>query len=512
MNIVKQSLILCIGVLLALIGLQGIQSMWQVNRLSNATEDIGNRTRLAAESRDLLSSFATASGQLKSAIAFVDASSAEDNRKQFAAKAAALTKDAEKVHALAGSDTRAAADEVASAIQQWTGMATKHLSADGETQLPSYQALDDAQARVQQGIAAMVQRSEEAVRSTLALSHDRARATLIWTAVELVVAVGLGIALGWLALRSLRQQLGGDASEVAAVATAVAAGDLMMKIRTEGLREDSVMAATARMQRSLTETVGRVRNISETLLDGADEIVAGNHDLSARTEQQASALERTASTMEQLGATVRHNADNAREANTLTHSASQVAEKGGAIIERVVATMQGITASSKKIADITGVIDGIAFQTNILALNAAVEAARAGEQGKGFAVVASEVRSLAQRSAEAAKEIKALIGASVDQVESGAVLVGEAGTTMQEIVGAVQRVSSIMHEISNASDEQRTGVMQVGEVVHELDRATQQNAALAEQRAAAAESLRGRAVQLVDAVSVFRLQPASTQT
>jgi methyl-accepting chemotaxis protein len=259
--------------------------------------------------------------------------------------------------------------------------------------------------------------------------------------------------------------------------------------------------AFARMDSAL----GEVRRSSASIETASAEIATGNQDLSSRTEQQASALEQTAASMEQLGSTVRQNADNARQANQLAMGASTVATKGGQVVGQVVETMKGINDSSKKIADIIGVIDSIAFQTNILALNAAVEAARAGEQGRGFAVVASEVRTLAQRSAEAAKEIKGLIGTSVERVEQGTALVDQAGETMAEIVTAIQRVTDIMGEISSASTEQSAGVAQVGQAVTQMDRATQQNAALVEQSAAAAESLKDQARQLVQVVSLFKL-------
>jgi methyl-accepting chemotaxis protein len=244
---------------------------------------------------------------------------------------------------------------------------------------------------------------------------------------------------------------------------------------------------------------------SENVATASAQIAQGNQDLSGRTEQQASALQQTAATMDELGSTVRNNADNAAQANQLALGASSVAVKGGAVVGQVVETMKGINDSSRKIADIIGVIDGIAFQTNILALNAAVEAARAGEQGRGFAVVASEVRSLAQRSADAARQIKTLITASVERVDQGTALVGQAGKTMDEIVGAIQRVSDIVGEISSASAEQSSGVAQVGQAITQMDQTTQQNAALVEESASAAMSLQQQAQQLVQAVAVFRL-------
>jgi methyl-accepting chemotaxis protein len=259
------------------------------------------------------------------------------------------------------------------------------------------------------------------------------------------------------------------------------------------------------MNDSLARFVGLVRNSSDSIATGSAEIATGNQDLSQRTEEQASNLQQTAASMEQMGATVKNNAETAQQANSLANRASAAAAKGGEVVGAVVATMQDIANSSKKIVDIIGVIDGIAFQTNILALNAAVEAARAGEQGRGFAVVASEVRSLAGRSADAAKEIKSLIGASVEKVEVGARQVNEAGASMVEIVAQVQRVTELIAEISSATAEQSTGIGQVGEAVTQLDQVTQQNAALVEESAAAAESLKHQAAALAQVVSVFKL-------
>ncbi len=327
--------------------------------------------------------------------------------------------------------------------------------------------------------------------------------TTLHTLLALVVAtiVGLGLFSASVA-RALQRRVA--ASQ--AVAERVRDGNLTQAVHDDARDEFSpLLAALAQMQSSLARLVTDVRRNSDSVATASEQIAQGNHDLSERTERQASALQQTASTMDELGATVRNNADNARQANQLAGGASEVAQRGGDVVGRVVQTMQGIDASSKKIAEIIGVIDGIAFQTNILALNAAVEAARAGEQGRGFSVVAGEVRTLAQRSAEAAREIKALIGGSVEQVERGSSLVGEAGRTMGEIVAAIRRVSDIVAEISAASQEQASGVGQVGEAVTQMDQATQQNAALVEESAAATESLRQQSQQLVVAVSAFRL-------
>ncbi len=290
------------------------------------------------------------------------------------------------------------------------------------------------------------------------------------------------------------------------LAKGVADGDLSQQIVAKGGDEMGLLLhALASMQSSLSRVVTTVRSGSEGVATASAEIAQGNNDMSARTESQASALEQTAASMEELSGTVRQNADSARAANQLALNASGVAVKGGEVVAQVVDTMRGINESSHKISDIIQVIDGIAFQTNILALNAAVEAARAGEQGRGFAVVASEVRSLAGRSADAAKEIKMLINASVERVEHGTALVDQAGTTMTEVVSSIKRVTDIMGEISAASNEQALGVAQVGEAVKQMDEVTQQNAALVEEMAAAASSLKNQALDLVEAVSVFKL-------
>ena len=329
-----------------------------------------------------------------------------------------------------------------------------------------------------------------------------ARGSQMLLGVGTLVAVALGALLAWTVTRSIVRpvQLGRQAAE------RIANGDLTCPIACDSRDETGqLLQALATMQSRLAAIVGNVRNSAEGVATASVEIATGNNDLSARTEQQASALEETAASMEELGSTVRQNADNARQANQLAMSASTVAVQGGDVVAEVVDTMKGINDSSKKIADIIGVIDSIAFQTNILALNAAVEAARAGEQGRGFAVVAGEVRSLAGRSAGAAREIKSLIGASVERVEQGTRLVDKAGTTMTEVVASIRRVTDIMGEISAASSEQSSGVSQVGEAITQMDQATQQNAALVEQSAAAADGLRLQAGQLVDAVAVFKL-------
>jgi len=326
------------------------------------------------------------------------------------------------------------------------------------------------------------------------------------TMLGIATLAALGAAfIGWFITRRLSAALGAEPVDLGDAAQRVAQGDLSPVPGAADAPAGSVLASMGSMQQQLVGLIQQVRTSADSIATASSQIAQGNSDLSGRTEEQASALEETAASMEELNATVKQNADNARQANQLAQNASVVATQGGEVVGEVVETMKGINDSSRKIGDIIGVIDAIAFQTNILALNAAVEAARAGEQGRGFAVVASEVRSLAGRSAEAAKEVKTLINASMERVEQGTVLVDRAGNTMTEVVASIRRVTDIMGEISAASAEQSAGVAQVGEAVTQMDKATQQNAALVEESAAAAESMRNQAQQLVEAVSVFKV-------
>jgi methyl-accepting chemotaxis protein len=306
-------------------------------------------------------------------------------------------------------------------------------------------------------------------------------------------------------IRNVRASVGGEPEHAASLAASIAMGDLTHVVEVRADDSSSMMAAMREMQNRLQRTLGEIRRSSESIAAATQQIASGNGDLSQRTEQQAASLQETAASMEQLTATVKQNADNARQASGLAHTASDIATKGNDVVNRVIGTMGEINESSRQIGDIIGVIEGIAFQTNILALNAAVEAARAGEQGRGFAVVAGEVRSLAQRSATAAKEIKQLIGASVERVHNGSTLVEQAGSTMGEIVQAVQRVTDIMGEIAAASEEQSSGIAQVGRAVTQMDEVTQQNAALVEQAAAAAASLQDQVGRLRETANAFRI-------
>jgi len=337
---------------------------------------------------------------------------------------------------------------------------------------------------------------------TEAAAAEAQQGLLLWSTLGALVVIGLGMFVAAALVRAIRQPL----QAAVDFAKAIAEGDLTRSMSAD--RQDEfgeLLNALGQMNASLARTVSSVRSATDSITTASTEIATGNTDLSSRTEQTASNLQQTASSMEELTSTVRNTADSATTANQLVNSATEVARRGGEVVSQVVSTMDEINTSSKKISDIIGVIDGIAFQTNILALNAAVEAARAGEQGRGFAVVAGEVRSLAQRSAEAAKEIKTLINTSVEKVDSGSRLVATAGATMGEIVSSVQRVTDIIGEISVASGEQSTGIAQVNGAISQLDQMTQQNAALVEQSAAAAISLREQATRLAGVVSSFRV-------
>jgi methyl-accepting chemotaxis protein len=381
------------------------------------------------------------------------------------------------------------------------GLAWKDTAA-ADAKLPAFQQSFEVLEKEMSALDELLEASAKSVRDDSEAVTLRARQLIIASALAAAfVLFVVGIWIG----RSVTRPL----ASAARLARAVAEGDLRTRIEAEGNDEIGALTrAMAMMNDNLARVVGSVRDSSDSIATGTAEIVSGNTDLCQRTERQAASVQQTASSMSEITDTVKNSADSARQAHVLAANASQAASQGGEVIGRVVATMGQISQSSGRIADIIGVIDSIAFQTNILALNAAVEAARAGEQGRGFAVVASEVRALAQRSAGAAREIKALIGTSVEQVEVGSRLVGDAGNSIADIVGQVRRVSDLLAEISQTTQAQSGGIAQVNQAVGEIDRTTQQNAAVVEQTAAAAESLQQQARALVDAVSGFKLAAA----
>jgi methyl-accepting chemotaxis protein len=495
---------------LALTVLVGTFSVHQLGRVHDATVDLATNW---LPSMEALGEYGAATATIRRAQAVYEM---VDKPEEYAAEAARIEEQKRKAAAawkrysdmLTTDEERKVAKKVEEAEQRYYAslgqmLAMPHGDADFHEKArkhymesrPVFAALTAA---LDNDVDFQAKGGELAFKSAEA-SFRQTRVAVI---VLLVVAVGIGAAFSLLIARSITRPL----ARAVQVAETVASGDLTSEVHVDSADETGqLLAALKRMNESLVSIVSQVRNSSDSIATGSTQIATGNADLSQRTEEQASNLQQTAASMEELTTTVKQNADTAREATRLAGGASSAAVDGGLVVGRVVATMDDISQSSRKIGDIIGVIDGIAFQTNILALNAAVEAARAGEQGRGFAVVAGEVRTLAQRSAQAAKEIKALIAESVEKVENGSRLVDEAGQSMNDIVAQVKRVGDLIQEISTSSVEQSSGIGQIGDAVTQLDKVTQQNAALVEESAAAADSLRHQAGQLAQTVSVFRL-------
>ncbi|HJV60765.1 MAG TPA: methyl-accepting chemotaxis protein [Albitalea sp.] len=501
------------GLLMALA--MGLYAIAQLSSVNGATERIATHSlpsiALAGRLQDDLNRLRRLEDQH---VLTFDAEEKEEVQKRMTAQQQRLHADLPKYEALLQPGAgRTAFGEFKTLLAAYeaTGPKTLELSNVGMTRLSDARAYllgpsKETFTRASDALAKLVQISEAEGEASFAGSQQAYQQSRMLVFGWLLAMLAAGITMAPVITRSIVRPL----RQAAQAADQVAAGDLSAELVVQGRDETAdLMRAVVRMQGALRSTIGRLCQAAQSISNASAEIASGNQDLSSRTEQAAANLQQAASSMEELTGTVKQSADSASLADRLALSAAEVAARGGTVVSQVVATMDDINASSKKIADIIGVIDGIAFQTNILALNAAVEAARAGEQGRGFAVVAGEVRNLAQRSAEAAKEIKALIGASVDKVESGSKLVADAGKTMQEIVSSVQRVTDIIGEITAAASEQSDGIGQVNTAVTQLDQMTQQNAALVEQSAAAAESLKQQAQTLARAVDTFKVDAAS---
>ncbi|SAL30119.1 methyl-accepting chemotaxis sensory transducer [Caballeronia udeis] len=498
------------AILLLLCTVGGL-TLWQASHIYAGTLELGNDWLPSVQAAGRMQAYANNARRtsLRSILA-VDPKEKQEQRASHDASVLKLQEVFTKYEKLVSSpEEQQLFDNIKSAWARYAVLDAKllDLGDKGEAGFNDARALSSGEAGTAftdmlKLIEADIELNRTGAEGQVARAASTYDTAIVSTGLLIAVAVFAGIAIGWLITRSITAPIG----RAVVIAETVARGDLTAKIEVTGKDEASqLLAAMRHMNERLVDVVGRVRNSSDSIATGSAQIAAGNTDLSQRTEEQAASLEETAASMEQLTATVKQNAENALQGNSLAASASETAVRGGDVVNRVVQTMSEISSSSAQVAQIITVIEGIAFQTNILALNAAVEAARAGEQGRGFAVVAGEVRTLAQRSASAAKEIKDLISASVQRVNAGSELVDEAGRTMGEVVQSVKRVTDLMGEISAASGEQHTGIEQVNQAVMQMDEVTQQNAALVEEASAAAQSMAAQSGTLRELVSVFRI-------
>ena len=509
-------LVLGFGMVLSLLIVVTVTGVWSQSRT------VAELQRLASERLPVLRTESQASELMLSIAAHMRDALVLDDEKSVKAALAAVTSDYERfsqamkaVASYNGSQQETDAQgSVNKAIEVYAAAQAEFLKAATGGDLSSAKdvmlsKVRPAQRRLLDELQGLVAKQQDVVHQQAADTVAAALKTRLVMVLLAAAAILAGLGAAFWIIRNLLSRLGGEPQLAAYIAARIAAGDLTTAVPVKPGDDGSLLAAMSKMQQSLIEVVSRVRAGTGSVAAASSEIAQGNADLSARTDRQVNALQQTATSMVQMSATLKSTSDNAYEATELASEASSVAERGGRMVKEVVATMDDIQSSAKRIADIIGVIDGIAFQTNILALNAAVEAARAGEQGRGFAVVAGEVRSLAQRSATAAKEIKALIGASVEKVDAGSSLVQQTGNTMADIVAQVRKVSELIKEISNATAEQTAGIDNVNHAVGDIERTTQQNAALVQQSASAAENLKDQAQALSQVVAQFELVQAS---
>lgn len=504
MNLV-QRLIASIAVLLVMISVQGAASLWQTSRLQAAANTVVFSNEVSTLASLLWDDFLRVEKAYRGVVEFIDLAHTERAIMDYAESSKLLNVRLIELTEHQAIELDHELDIINESVATWIQLANQHVMPSDITSLASPHRLEEAREQLAEQIAILSDTSAAQAKQAIAAADATAAQARTSTLATLSLALVLGVGFGVFAIRSLKHQLGGDIQLVARIANAVADGDLSQTIDSSKLPTNSVLAATARMQASLADTVEQVRRISAELSDDVNQIASGNVDLSSRTENQAMAIEQTASTMDQLGSTAKSTADNAGHASELASRATKIATTGGEKVNQTIQTMAGISDSAAQIAEITGIIDDIAFQTNLLALNAAVEAARAGEHGRGFAVVASEVRSLAQRSAEAAQQIKELIDSSVERVKQGRELADDTGTTMDEVVSVIDDVARMMEQIRTASVEQSSGVVQAGQSITEMDQTTQQNTALAQSSVDTSEKLQSKAYELSQAVAFFQL-------
>lgn len=504
MNLI-QRLVASIAVLLVMISVQGAASLWQTSSLQEASNTVVSSNQVNKSASRLWKEFQSVEKGYLEVVELTDPTHTERAKRNYIEASKTLKMHLEEItehHVLGLADEL---KEINSSIANWMQMADQHVQPSSVTNLASPHRLESATSQLEEQFATLYASSSARANQAILAADATAAQAKLWTLATLGLSLLLGIGFGAFAIHSLKQQLGGDINSVSCITNAVADGNLSLTVDSSLLSTNSMLAATARMQQSLADTIGKIRQISTELANDVNQIASGNVDLSSRAENQAMAIEQTASTMEQLGETVKTTANNAVQASELASRATKVASSGGEKVNQTIQTMASISTSAREIVDIIGIIDDIAFQTNLLALNAAVEAARAGEQGRGFAVVASEVRSLAQRSAEAAQQIKELIDSSVERVKQGSELVNDAGATMSEVVSVIDDVARMVDEIRAASVEQSSGVVQVGKTMAEMDQATQQNATLAQHSVDTSAKLQGKAEELSHAVAFFRL-------